>query len=87
MKKWTQRELRAGGVRYYDLTDAFVDVAETLYLDGCCHLNETGNRLLARRVTRALVEELQPARASWVHPESAPSLGARTPASRRPPLE
>ena len=40
----------ADGVAVVDLTGMFGDVAETVYADDCCHLNELGNRLMAVRI-------------------------------------
>jgi hypothetical protein len=55
-------ELRAAGVRFNDLTQIFADRPATLYIDGCCHLNRRGNRLLARAVGRVTAQEL----VSWI---------------------
>lgn len=35
---------------YHDLTGIFQEVQETVYSDSCCHLNNLGNRLLARKI-------------------------------------
>ncbi len=43
------------GVRFSDLSGAFVGRTETLYIDDCCHYNELGNRLLAERVAQTLL--------------------------------
>ena len=48
-----QREggrLRTEGVDFHDLTMLFVDVEDPLYVDGCCHFNEEGNRILGERL-------------------------------------
>lgn len=47
-------QLAQEGVAFFDLSKVFADVAETLYLDPCCHLNERGNQLLASAVARIL---------------------------------
>lgn len=47
-------ELVASGVAFHDLTEAFVDVEETLYIDSCCHFNVVGNRILARAMAAAI---------------------------------
>lgn len=44
------RTLVDEGVRYLDLTPAFADVEETVYVDTCCHINEFGNAILAREI-------------------------------------
>ena len=49
------RRLIEAGVRFSDLSGAFVGRTETLYIDDCCHFNELGNRLIAERVARALL--------------------------------
>jgi hypothetical protein len=48
-------ELRSQGVHFVDLTNVFADESETLYVDDCCHFNETGNRVVAARVTSELL--------------------------------
>jgi hypothetical protein len=48
-------ELRASGVAFHDLSDAFAEVAETLYVDNCCHFNGEGNRVLADAIGDALL--------------------------------
>ena len=46
--------LRQAGVRFFDLTQTFADVAETIYVDTCCHVNQRGNELLAARMLDAV---------------------------------
>lgn len=46
--------LREAGVRFFDLTRTFADVAETIYIDTCCHVNQRGNELLAARMLDAV---------------------------------
>jgi len=48
-------ELREHGVRFVDLTRVFADETASLYVDDCCHFNETGNLLIADRVARELL--------------------------------
>jgi hypothetical protein len=43
-------ELTARGVNFSDLTHVFDDVREPVYVDDCCHLNETGYAIIARRI-------------------------------------
>jgi hypothetical protein len=47
------RELAAAGVAFHDLSFAFQDVDETLYVDSCCHFNGEGNRVLAEAIGAA----------------------------------
>lgn len=51
--------LRAEGVRFHDLTGLFAGVPEPIYSDNCCHLNEAGNRLLARRIAESILADLR----------------------------
>lgn len=48
------QEIEAAGVRYFDLTQLFADVEETIYIDDCCHYNMLGQELLAREIARIL---------------------------------
>jgi hypothetical protein len=50
--------LRAAGVPFTDLTRVFADVAETVYVDDCCHVNRLGNELLARAIGAAVLAGL-----------------------------
>jgi hypothetical protein len=52
------RGLRAEGVHFLDLTSAFDEERETLYVDSCCHFNTRGNEILARRIGREIVRLL-----------------------------
>lgn len=53
-------ELRSQGILFFDLRRAFASVADPLYVDGCCHLGERGNELLAERIADALERSLRP---------------------------
>jgi len=46
--------LRAGGVRFVDLTGMFRDHPEPLYVDDCCHVNRAGYVLMARRIAASV---------------------------------
>jgi hypothetical protein len=46
--------LAAEGVAFSDLSGVFRDVADPVYVDDCCHLNERGNRLLAEAIGRIM---------------------------------
>ncbi|MEZ5963252.1 MAG: hypothetical protein R3F56_05325 [Planctomycetota bacterium] len=48
-------ELAAQGIAFTDLSGLFRDVAGTLYIDNCCHVNAEGNRRLAHAIAAAIV--------------------------------
>jgi hypothetical protein len=50
--------LKRQGVRFYDLTQTFLDTSESVYRDTCCHLNSKGNAVLATRILDILQKEL-----------------------------
>jgi hypothetical protein len=50
-------KLRSNGVKIYDLTQAFADVHETLYVDACCHFNCRGNEVLATALLKIPAQE------------------------------
>ncbi|MBL8756550.1 MAG: hypothetical protein JNK15_24865 [Planctomycetes bacterium] len=52
------RALAAVGVPFVDLTWIFLDHAEPLYVDTCCHLGPDGNRLLAEHVAAGIRTQL-----------------------------
>lgn len=54
-------ELIEEGIRFHDFTRVFSEVEETLYIDNCCHFNEHGNHLLARRIVDVIREGLEAA--------------------------
>lgn len=67
------RELRAAGVPAFDLTPIFADVAETIYVDSCCHVNERGNQIIAERIADIIVkEENRRAADSQERPQTVP---------------
>jgi len=51
-------ELSRSGVRIEDLTQIFADQPEPLYIDDCCHFNQRGNEILAARIARAIIDDL-----------------------------
>jgi len=53
------QQLRARDVAFVDLSDAFRDHPETLYVDAC-HIGTAGNLLLADRIAAALLAQLGP---------------------------
>jgi hypothetical protein len=42
------QEIEKSGVRFMDATPIFEDVLDDVYIDVCCHLNQFGQKLLAR---------------------------------------
>ncbi len=60
------------GVSFHDLSPLFRDVAGTVYVDVCCHMNRFGNRLMADAMAQALGAEPGPeARADRADPDGA----------------
>jgi hypothetical protein len=53
------RRLAAEGVRFTDLSGAFADHPERLYVDPCCHFNAEGHEILARRIAAAILADLE----------------------------
>lgn len=47
------------GVNFTDLSPVFDEVEEALYIDACCHLNEIGNRILAKQIARVILDDLR----------------------------
>ena len=47
--------LRAGGVRFHDLTGVYRGVEEPVYRDHCCHLNARGHELLGQAVAELIL--------------------------------
>ena len=43
-------ELKARSVALTELTQIFEDVRESVYVDDCCHLNQTGYDIIALRM-------------------------------------
>lgn len=53
--------LRERGVPFLDLTDAFRGETGTIYRDTCCHFNERGYRIVARKIAEYLINRPAPA--------------------------
>lgn len=51
-------ELRGEGISYFDLTHVFEEVADTLYIDTCCHFNPEGYRILGSEIARLILEDI-----------------------------
>ncbi len=66
------RTLVDRGVRYTDLTTIFAEVEEPVYRDLCCHLNETGQRLLVRAIAAAIRDDLEAAARSGTRRRRGP---------------
>jgi hypothetical protein len=49
-------ELRALGIRAFDVSGIFRDVHETMYADACCHLNEVGSRRVSQQIASTMRE-------------------------------
>ncbi len=50
--------LRSAAVAFTDLTQLFADHPEELYVDDCCHLNPTGDEILATAIAAQIVKQL-----------------------------
>jgi hypothetical protein len=48
------KRMRTLGFPFDDLTMVFKDVAEPLYIDGCCHVNARGSELMIREMARII---------------------------------
>jgi len=48
------RNLKDGGLPFFDLTNIFKSETETIYKDNCCHVNEKGNEILATEIARTV---------------------------------
>jgi hypothetical protein len=47
-------ELATSGVRFHDLTQIFAHQTQPTYRDNCCHLNVTGNEMLAVEMAKSI---------------------------------
>lgn len=46
--------LAESGVELIDATSVFDSSAATIYVDNCCHFNQTGNEILADHLVRSI---------------------------------
>jgi len=53
------QRLASLGVRFTDLTGAFSDRPEAIYIDSCCHVNGRGNAILADLMFEAMRRDLE----------------------------
>ncbi|QDU63533.1 hypothetical protein Pan216_44130 [Planctomycetes bacterium Pan216] len=67
------RELAAEGIAFADLTTIFEDRGDTIYIDSCCHFNQTGTEILGTAIGKFILDHLG---------ESQPD---RSPSSSPPP--
>jgi hypothetical protein len=51
--------LRRQGVQFHDLTRIFSETTEPIYVDTCCHLNQQGNDMLARRIAEVIRQDFE----------------------------
>lgn len=49
-------QLARDGIRFTDLTQIYADVAATVYIDNCCHVNALGNEILGRALAAAILQ-------------------------------
>jgi hypothetical protein len=51
--------LIAKGVHYYDLTQIYANVSETIYADKCCHVNTRGSEIMAAEIVDRIAYDLK----------------------------
>jgi len=54
----TGDKLRRHNVNWYDLTQIFHDVPDTMYIDSCCHVNDLGNMKFAEDIATIIAMDL-----------------------------
>ena len=74
------RDFQSQGINFFDLTSIFAAHQETLYADECCHLNTSGNELLAAAMARRMEPALLRRAARPAVPPAAALAAARRPA-------
>jgi hypothetical protein len=52
------QQLASAGVSFHDLTRLFAQAETPIYIDTCCHYNETGQKLLAAAAAESILDEL-----------------------------
>ena len=52
--------LREAGVEFHDWSALFDRIPEPVYADNCCHFNQTGNDLLAKRLAEVILASGEP---------------------------
>ncbi len=53
------RRLSEEGMDFIDMTQVFNDVAESIYIDNCCHVNDEGDAIMAAFIGKTIVRELE----------------------------
>lgn len=51
--------MKKRGIAVFDLSYAFRDHREELYVDGCCHFNDIGNRIISEKVVSAIADRIK----------------------------
>ncbi len=53
------RRLSEEGIHFIDMTQVFKDVAQSIYIDNCCHMNDEGGAIMAAFIGKTIVRELE----------------------------
>lgn len=48
------KRLTSSGIKYTDFTYVFKDIATTLYVDNCCHINEIGIKIICKKIVQRI---------------------------------
>ena len=72
-------ELRQAGVSFFDLTQTFAEVDETIYIDTCCHVNPRGAWMLATRMVDAIKAAVRRRAEALAEARKSPLAVARRP--------
>ena len=72
-------ELRQAGVSFFDLTQTFAEVDETIYIDTCCHVNPRGAWMLATRMVDAIKPAVRRRAGALAEARKSPLAMARRP--------
>lgn len=52
-------KLHGNQVKYHDFTFVFKGMADTLYIDNCCHINNKGIDIFSREMSKTILNDLQ----------------------------
>jgi hypothetical protein len=58
MLRAAAHDMHARGLPVYDLTGVFRNTVRTVYRDACCHINELGNRIMAKEILATIEREV-----------------------------
>ncbi len=47
-------KLTGQGVAFFDLTEIFSNHPEQIYVDSCCHVNSSGNQIMAHAISQRI---------------------------------